>query len=91
MRPVSRPPRAGSPLALLPPLTRRCRNVPAPDASPPFNRLPQSDATLVDIRSAAQVESKGVPGLPRGSQNKLVNVEFDEISVSDSTPTPTYM
>lgn len=34
----------------------------------------------MDIRPASQVESKGVPGLPRGSQSKLVNVEFDEIA-----------
>lgn len=41
----------------------------------------QSDATLVDIRPAFQVETKGSPGLSRGSQNKLINVEFDEIAV----------
>ena len=41
---------------------------------------PQTDALLVDIRKASEVESKGVPVLPRGQSGKLVRVEFDGIT-----------
>jgi len=43
--------------------------------------LATTDSCLVDLRTAAQMEAKGVPGLPKASAAKLVRVEFDTIAV----------
>ena len=42
--------------------------------------LSSRDGTLVDLRSATQIEAKGVPGLPKGSSGRLVKVEFDTVT-----------